>query len=120
MRKKKAYKIVNKRDGEIIAREVTMADSFLMRLKGLLGKDSIEVEEGLILYPCSDIHCLGMKFSIDAIFLDKDQKVISCKESLVPGSRARVKEAKYVIELQAGLIKKKQVKNGDILVFERS
>lgn len=117
---KKIYKIINNKNGEILASNVILANTFWLRLKGLLGREKIEEEEALILYPCSEIHCYGMKFNIDVIFLDKDKKVISCIDNIIPGSRARVKEAKYAIELKEGLIKKKQVKNDDILVFEEA
>ncbi|QUH27003.1 DUF192 domain-containing protein [Serpentinicella alkaliphila] len=115
---KTKYKILNSRNGEILASKVVLADTFWLRLKGLIGRDNIEDEEALILYPCSEIHCYGMKFNIDIIFLDKDKKVISCIDNIIPGSRARVKDAKYAIEFKAGLVKKKQVKKEDILVFE--
>lgn len=117
MKKREIYKIINQSNNEVIAGNVLLADSFWLRLKGLLGKKSINEDEALILYPCSEIHCYGMKFNIDAIFLNNEKKVIGCVNNVLPGSRVRVKGAKYVVELKEGLIKKKQVKRGDILVF---
>jgi len=116
--KNKVYRVINKRNGEVLAGKVLMADSFWSRLRGLLGRESIGEDEGLILYPCSEIHCFGMKFNIDVIFLDREKRIISYIDDMQPGYRARVKEATYVIELQGGSLKKKQVRREDILVFE--
>jgi len=59
--------------GECLLDEVEIADTFLRRLKGLLGRKKIEKGYGLLLIPCASIHMFFMKFSIDVFFLkEKD------------------------------------------------
>lgn len=101
---------------ELIAKNVNMADSFLLRLKGLLGRKSLE-EGGIVLFPCSSIHCYGMKFQIDVFFLDKDKKVIYICENMRPNTYKAVKGAVYVVELKSGTASKWRIKAGEALVF---
>lgn len=72
MEKKKLF---NKSTGEILLHEMKIADSFLSRLVGLMGK-GIDKEEGLLITPCSSIHCMFMKIPIDVLFLDETFHVI--------------------------------------------
>lgn len=112
----KYVRVVNTKNDVVLADKVMIADTFKLRLKGLLGKKSLEAGEGLLLYPCSSIHCFGMKFPIDAIFLDKDKKVLALFPFLEPGQTAKATRAKYVLELVAGSTCF-DVEIGDILEF---
>jgi len=112
------YKIINKETKELIVKEVLLADQFWSRLKGLLGRDSLGDGEGLLLTPCNAIHCFGMKFAIDAVFLDKDMRVIHIVDNLKPKLRASHRNAKYVLELKSGIAQSKGLRVGDILEME--
>lgn len=112
----KLVKVVNASKNIVLADKVIVANTFSLRLKGLLGRKSLEAGEGLLLYPCSSIHCFGMKFPIDAIFLDKDKKVLALYHWLEPGQTAKATRAKYVLELVAGS-SCFDVEIGDILEF---
>lgn len=112
----KYVQVVNTNNNIVLADKVMVAETFILRLKGLLGKKSLEVGAGLLLYPCSSIHCYGMKFAIDAIFLDKDKQVLALYHWLEPGQTAKATRAKYVLELEAGSTCF-NVEKGDILKF---
>mgnify|MGYP000923949339 CR=1 FL=1 len=112
----KYVQVVNTKNNTVLADKVGVADTFLLRLKGLLGRKSLEAGEGLVFYPCSSIHCYGMKFAIDAIFLDENKKVLALYSWLEPGQTAKVPRAKYVLELGAGSACF-DVEIGDILEF---
>lgn len=99
-----------------IAEQVVFAQSYFVRLKGLLGRKRLESGEGLLLYPCSAIHCFGMRFAIDAVFLDKECRVAGLRENLRPGAIASVKGARCVLELKAGEINKHRIKVGERLI----
>jgi uncharacterized membrane protein (UPF0127 family) len=53
-----------------LSNHVTVAYSLLARMKGLLGRQGLEPGESLWIRPCNSIHTIGMKFPIDAVFLD--------------------------------------------------
>ncbi|SET59653.1 hypothetical protein SAMN05660297_02879 [Natronincola peptidivorans] len=111
----KSYTIYRIEKKEILLEKAALADSFFIRLKGLLGKKHIEEEEGMIFYPCRSIHCYGMQFPIDIVFLDDNKKILSIRENIKPGSRAHDKNACYTIEMKAGVAAKKQLEAGETL-----
>ena len=97
--------IYNKTKEILIADQVKVANSFLTRLVGLLNKSSLSSSEALIIRPCKAIHTWLMKFSIDVLFLDENNKVIHIMENMVPGRKSPfIKKSHQVIELQAGKI----------------
>lgn len=106
--------------GKVIAEKVEIANTFGARLKGLLGRKKLSEGEGMLLYPCSSIHCIGMKFTIDAIFMNEDKKVIGIRPNLKPGSKATVYGAQYVLEVGAGVIKEQNILLGNILEWEET
>ena len=96
----------------IIADKVRLAVSFFSRFKGLMGKKHLDFGEGLMLTPCSSIHCFFMKTAIDAVYLSKNMTVL-CVETLAPWKLGRyVKNTAHVLELCAGSA---SVNIGDVL-----
>lgn len=95
-----------------MADKVAIADTFLSRFRGLMGKRNIGAGEGLLLLYCPSIHCFFMKTTIDAIYLTKAMEVIGV-ETLHPWSVGRrLKKTVHVLELAAGSAR---VEVGDVL-----
>lgn len=95
---------------------VMIANSFFSRLKGLLGKSSLNHGEGILIKPCNSIHTMGMKFPIDVAFLDDSYTVIFIMEEVGRGKFSPiVKYSKYVIEARAGTFKAKGLELGDVI-----
>ena len=113
----KYFIIFREKHKEALLEKALMGDSFFLRLKGLIGKKEIDEREGIILYPCSSIHCFGMKFPIDVIFLDKEKRVLSIYKNLQPNKMVSEKKAVYTIEMKGGMVQKKRLKIGEILNF---
>ncbi|MBV1880575.1 MAG: DUF192 domain-containing protein [Pseudomonadales bacterium] len=63
---------------------ITIAHSWWSRLRGLLGRFNLPMEEALWLRPCSSIHTVGMLFSIDVVFLDSENVIVGFKSNIVP------------------------------------
>lgn len=112
-------KIINSKNGVTIGNKIEFANTFVTRLKGLLGRISLSEGQGLLLVPCSSIHCIGMKFAIDAVFLNQEKQVIGIRENMIPGTRERKKGAYYVLELASGVVKEKDLQIGDRLEWIR-
>ncbi len=111
MKSKKLIKILTK-ENELILENVAIADRFLLRLKGLMGINKIEDDEGLFIRPCNSIHTYFMKFNIDIIFIDENYKVVEVYKDLAPWKISRiVNNAKFVIEGKTGSFTK--IKKGD-------
>ena len=103
-----------------IGNRITVADGFFSRLRGLLGRSGLEDGEGLLISPCWSIHCFGMKFAIDAVFLDKDYRIVSIHPDMKPGAMASNRKARYVLELKAGEAARHDIQVGEQLKIEPS
>jgi len=63
---------------------VTIADTLLTRLRGLLGKMRLRSDEALWVVPSHGIHTIGLMFPIDVIYVDDKLRVIYLVENLGP------------------------------------
>ena len=105
--------------GEYVCEAAAVANTFLSRLVGLLGKQSLQNNAGLWIYPSSGVHTLGMKFIIDVIAVDKGMRIVELCSNLQPNRVAGLnRSCCSVLELPAGAIKRTQVALGDLLVVE--
>lgn len=108
-------KVVNRNTGEVILQELNIADTFMKRFLGLMGKKELKPGSGLKIEPCSSIHTFNMKFPIDVLFVSEDHKVLKLIISMKPGKVSSVvKGAKYVIEANADELTHK-IYQGDII-----
>lgn len=106
----------NSRTGELIATSVILADSFYLRLRGLLGRPPLKPYEGFWLRPCQQVHMLGMKYSLSIWFINSQGEVCSILDELNPSEISpRIKEASSVLELPAGWARKTGTQVGDAL-----
>ena len=98
----------------LLAQRAEWANSFLTRLVGLLNRKSLDKGEALILDPSNSIHSFFMRFTFDAVFLDKDFKVIAILPFFRPFRISRIySNAAVTVELPAGTIHKTQTAIGD-------
>lgn len=96
-----------------------LANTFWLRLRGLLGAAPLQPGEGLILAGEKSIHTLFMGFPIDVVYIDKDCKVIRLDINMVPYRLgAFVAQSAYVLEMPVGTIAQTATKVGDQLKFE--
>lgn len=105
--------------GRCIARHVHMACSFQSRCLGLLPRGSMCREEGLLLIPGGSIHTLGMRFSIDVVFLNRQMRIIGLAEHVRPWRiRVAPRGTRRVLELAAGQIAEKSLAVGIYLIVD--
>lgn len=50
---------------------VEVADSFLRRFLGLMGRKDIGMSRALLLSPCTSVHMCFMRFAIDVVYLKR-------------------------------------------------
>ena len=100
----------------VISSNCGTANTFIRRFLGLMGKAGLSHGQGLIITPCNSIHMFFMKFPIDAIFIDKNNKVLLVLENFKPWHISRIVFNAYsVIELPTGTIKATNTSINDIL-----
>ena len=97
--------------------DIAVADSYFLRLRGLIGRDPKQLG-GLLLKPCNQIHTCFMSEPIDVLYLDRDNRVLSMEDT-VPAGRfcRRVRGAVSVLELPAGFARARGVHPGSALRF---
>jgi hypothetical protein len=72
------------------------------RVRGLKGREALAPNHGLLLRRCRSVHTVGMRFTIDAVLLDRRHRVIRIV-TMQPGRlllpRRRVR---HILEVAAG------------------
>jgi uncharacterized protein len=94
---------------------IAVADTPLARMKGLLGRRSLEPGEGLLLKPAGSVHTAFMRFAIDVVFLDRELRVLRVAPSVGPWRLVAQRGAKAVLELPAGAAERAGLEPGMLL-----
>jgi uncharacterized membrane protein (UPF0127 family) len=120
LRKNREVFVYNKTKETFLAFRVSVADSILARLIGLLGKRSLKPDSGVWIVPSNSIHTIGMLFAFDVVMIDKDFKVVGVRELLRPFRIVWPNlRAESTIELPPHAIFRSRTEIGDQLVIER-
>lgn len=111
--------IYNHTQRNIVCQEVETAFTFFARLKGVMFREKLYTDRGLLLAPCNSVHMFFMRFSIDVVFIDRQYKVVGIELALKPWRVSRqYRTARYALELPAGRAKDAGVAVGDVLEFK--
>lgn len=112
-------KATNHTSNKELAGSLQVADSLLQRMKGLLGRKTMDAGQGLWIKPCMGIHTFGMAFPIDVVFLDRDHIVVAVAAKVVPNRLTAIyPKAASVLELPAGIIAQTATKTGDLILLQ--
>ena len=115
----KTTRIVRANDNALISERCQIADNILTRVRGLLGRDGLAEDEGLLIVPCPSIHMFGMKFSLDVVFISKENVVVDFVENIAPGKHYVAKKthgkAHSALELSVGTIARHNIEIGQTL-----
>jgi uncharacterized membrane protein (UPF0127 family) len=115
--------VYNKTRETFVATSATVADSYIRRLVGLLGKTKqwARFGAGLWIVPSRGVHTIGMLFPIDLIFLGREKEVVHVEEYVRPFRISRVSlKAASVLELPPHTIYRTGTKVGDQLEISHS
>ncbi len=129
MVKKPSEGIVAVRKGSRLLFNARVAKTLVALVRGLSGTEKIGKKEGLLLvFPVESrwkngIWMLGMRFSIDVIFIGKDKMIVSIEKNLRPitlnpctwKTYFPKRSAKYALEVNAGC--SEGLKEGNLLGF---
>ena len=118
-------RLQNTTRGTTVAGRVATAGSFWTSFLGLMGRASIDADEGLWMPGVTNIHMFFMRFPIDCAFLgpesaDGERAIVAVRHRLpawrgvvwrAPGSRG-------VVELAPGTLERSGSRQGDLVRFE--
>src|ERR1700734_916670 len=114
--------VYNKTRETFVATEALLADSYLRRLVGLLGKTKrwATLGRGLGIVPSRGVHTIGMLFPIDLLFLSKEKEVVHVEEYVRPFRISKVSlKATSVLELPAHTVYRTGTQVGDRMEIAR-
>jgi hypothetical protein len=113
-------RVINVTRNALLAERADLADSFLARVRGLLGRSTLATGEGLVVRPCNAVHTLGMAFPIDVVHLDVDSRVLRIVANLRPWRLGSVvRGSRVVVELPAGTVTAAGTRPGDVIELGR-
>ncbi len=118
-----SYKYLEIDNGnEIIKLKIEIAGDNQKRTRGLMFREKLDENEGMLfVFEDSEIRNFWMKdtkIPLDIIFISEDFKIINLAEAELCNKDpckiySSTKEAKYVLEINNGLSKKNNIKEGD-------
>lgn len=101
--------------GQLICDVCHLADRPHTRIRGVIGWRRLRRGEGVLIRPTFSIHTAFVRFPIDAVFLDREMRVLSISEEMRPWRLAASRKANAVLELAAGECERLGVNLGDRL-----
>jgi uncharacterized protein len=115
----KAYKYLSCSRRRTISASAVMADNFFRRFSGLIFRKRLKDDEVLVLKGCKSIHTIGMRYSIDAAFIDSGGKIVAAFNNLKPWRvTPYFPDAVLVMEARSGFLGKWSMDAGDKIIFE--
>jgi uncharacterized membrane protein (UPF0127 family) len=112
-------RVVNERTGIEVFTTLKRARGRWGNFKGLMLRPSMPEKEGLLFAPARGIQTHFMRFPIDLIFLDEENRVVSIRESMPPW-KLDFTNAAAVIEANGGMARRSGIEVGDRLLFRPS
>ncbi|MFZ5595952.1 MAG: DUF192 domain-containing protein [Bacillota bacterium] len=111
-------RVYNASRGVFLAHNTIVADSFFARFMGLMGRPNLPRGWCMVLNPCRSIHTMFMRFPLDIIFLDGENRVIFQVHEMPPFRfTSIIRKSKLVIELESGSLAFTGTTRGDIIDF---
>lgn len=105
--------------GEVLAARVVRPASLAGRALGLLARRAVPPGEGMWLCPCNGVHTLGMRATLDVIYLNRDLRVLRVVIGLGPNRVCLpVLGAHSVVELGAGTLRPGELGPGIAVTLE--
>jgi uncharacterized membrane protein (UPF0127 family) len=115
---RQTYCVYNQTRECFLSLGVTPANTTFARLKGLIGKLKLRIDEGLWVVPSCGIHTMGVLFPLDLIYLDENFQVIHVIEHFPTFRISPLRtQATSVLELPTHTIYSSQTQPGDQLVI---
>lgn len=111
---KEIYLEINNSDIKNPPLKIEVADNFLTRFMGLMGRKVLPNGHGLLISPCNSVHMCFMRFAIDIVYIDENYNVLKAVKNLKPWVGMSICwKAWGVIELPTGSIEQYNISSGD-------
>ena len=110
----KPARLCIEKDGVVVIPAIEVADGFLTRMIGLLGRRSLPAGTALWLTPATSIHTFFMRFDLDLVFLTRAGQVRRVARCVPPGRIVLGGGwSGSVLEMQSGWLPESALREGD-------
>jgi len=110
--------VFNRNRESCLGLRVAPARTWWLRLKGLLGRSELKPDDGIWLIPSHGIHTIGMRFAVDLVYLDAENRVIHLVEHLGPFRISPIRfKCASILELRSRAIYSSHTQVGDDLLI---
>lgn len=93
--------------------EVDVTEHVIDRMRGLLGRATLDPAQGLWLESCNAVHTFGMRFPIDVVFIDRRGRVRAIHRNVKAGRMLFCWRARVALELRANAVDTWGLETGD-------
>jgi uncharacterized protein len=107
--------VVNQTRGNVVCERTELAENLFTRMRGLLGRAGLDQGSGMLFRGESSIHSAFMRFDFDAVFMDRELRVIRVAGDIRPWKALGAKGCRNVLELAAGEAARLGIEVGDQL-----
>lgn len=97
-----AFELVDAATGRVLVPNLEVATESATRKKGLLGREGLPGDAGLVIAPTNAVHTFFMRFSIDIVFVSRAGGVLKVCEAVPAWRMAAAWRGYAVVELAAG------------------
>lgn len=94
--------LLNETKQTVLCARCDVAETALKRLLGLIGREGLAPDEGMLFLRAGSIHTFFLRFAIDVVFCDRDLTVLKVVPDLQPWRTSWQWGATVTIELAAG------------------
>ncbi len=123
--KKEAELTIYKKDSTQVTLDIEIANTAYEIETGLMYRDSMQTNQGM-LFVFDDVaprnfYMKNTKMPLDLIFIDANKKIVSFQKNAKPfdeSSLPSVLPAKYVLEINAGLVDKWMISEADSINYQ--
>jgi uncharacterized membrane protein (UPF0127 family) len=96
-------RLVNRRTGKVVFRDVMTARRMSQRTKGLLGTTVLAEGRALLIPRARQVHTIGMRYPLDLVFCDRSLEVVAVRRNVAPWRVTPIVwRARSVIECASG------------------
>lgn len=114
----RSLRLTHPRTGRVLAERLMVPRTAFGRALGLMFRRELPAGEGMWITPCNGIHMFFMRFAIDAVFLDRQARVVRVRADLRPWRMVPlVWRAHSVLELPAGTVAALSLQRGEPLAI---
>lgn len=114
-------------DSLLASLDIEIADNEYETQTGLMYRDSLAQDHGMLfIFPTEEMHSFYMKntnIPLDILFIRTDQTIATIAENTSPMDESSISSGvpvRYVLEVNAGYVKRHGISAGDSIVFRKN